>query len=172
MVILGEVWVCACHSQYPWMHSHEPNSVCVCVCACWCINWLTDSNISDNSPWAKQMRFQTRPKKNHLVWACACMCVCVTTWKQINNALNSTPLKILCSVCTTGRVCTPERESVDVERLCWFDWFSRSHLKLWMSWSPVYLKSPTSIPSPPQTLQSTMQFISPYSHTPTATIYS
>ena len=55
------------------------------------------------------------------------------------------------------RVC----ERISRERVRWFDWFSQSHLKLWMSWSLVYLKSPTSIPSPPKTLQSTMQFISP-----------
>lgn len=106
------------------------------------------------------MRFQTR---NQFVYACACMSMCVlhcklitTTWKQINSAVNSTPKKTLCMYDWVHVCASPRGVERDVwarrrESVCWFDWFSQSHLKLWMSWSPSrYLKSPTSIPSPPQ----------------------
>lgn len=45
-------------------------------------------------------------------------------------------------VCMTECMCVRGPEGARVwsrpgETLCWFDWFSQSHLKLWMTWSPV-----------------------------------
>lgn len=45
-------------------------------------------------------------------------------------------------VCITECMCVRGPEGARVwsrpeESLCWFDWFSQSHLKLWMTWSPV-----------------------------------
>ncbi len=84
---------------------------------------------------------------------CACVCMCVrvafklitATWKQINSAVNSTPQKTLCMYHWV-HVCARPRERGSVwarhwESVCWFDWFSQSHLKLWMSWSPVAISS-------------------------------
>lgn len=104
------------------------------------------------------------------ITVCACVCVCVAfklitaTWKQINSAVNSTPLKILCMY-DRVRACARPGEgdrASEPRRECMLVWlvFSKPFEALNELIPSRYLESPTSIPSPPRTPQSTMQFIS------------
>ena len=131
--------VCVCP------RARVPVCVCVCVFVCWCIGYLSGLlTVPYQSSSYEPDRWDFKPEINLSMCMHECVCCILTAWKWINSAVNSTPPKILCMyewlhVC--GRPRGREACERDVESACWLDWFSRSHLKCWMTWSPVAITS-------------------------------
>lgn len=108
-------------------------------------------------------------QKSMCLSLCACMCVCACVAFEPHGSrsiVQWTPPQWRYCACMTECMCVREPQWGSVwarcgESVCWFDWFSQSHLKLWMTWSPVAISSlqPQS-PLFSPTVQSTMQFIS------------
>lgn len=159
--------------------------VCACVCVHWCISYLSGLltvpyQSSSYEPDRWDFKTEINVFKSVCMHVCLCVCCIWATWKQINSAVNSTPVKILrmydrVHVCAGATV----RERVsEMWRECMLVWlvFSKPFEALNDLIPSRYLKSPTSIPSllPNSTEHNAIHLplsLTPFSRTLTATTY-